>query len=381
MDMMITLFLCGDVMLARGIDQIHQHSVEPQLHESYVKDARHYVEIAEAESGEIPRNVKPAYVWGDALAVLDEVEPAARIINLETAVTTSADHQRGKGIHYRMHPKNAAILEAAEVDVAVLANNHVLDWGTAGLRQTLAVLDDTDVAATGAGVDDDAAEAPAIVDVEGAGRVLVFAFAMSDSGVPRDWAAMARFPGVNYLPNLSNQSVQRIAALVEHYANDNDLVVFSVHWGGNWGYAIAPAQRRFARALIDHADIDVVHGHSSHHVKGIEVYKDRPIIYGAGDFLNDYEGIGGHEKFHPELTLMYLPTLNAETGQLEKLRLAPMRIHKFRLQHANAAETRWLVDTLNEQSKAFGVKVDADDQGMLEVTWDGEARADHQPDR
>ena len=74
-------------------------------------------------------------------------------------------------------------------------------------------------------------------------------------------------------------------------------MVASVHWGSNWGYDIPREQTVFAHRLIDEAGVDIIHGHSSHHVRAIEVYKDRLILYGCGDFLNDYEGISGYEEF------------------------------------------------------------------------------------
>lgn len=122
----MTLFLAGDVMTGRGIDQILPHSVDPVLHEPYVTDAREYVRLAEEVSGPIPAEVPPEYVWGDALPELDRVGPDLRIVNLETAVTTSDEWWRGKVVHYRMHPGNVDALRAAKLDACVLGNNHVL---------------------------------------------------------------------------------------------------------------------------------------------------------------------------------------------------------------------------------------------------------------
>jgi poly-gamma-glutamate capsule biosynthesis protein CapA/YwtB (metallophosphatase superfamily) len=68
--------------------------------------------------------------------------------------------------------------------------------------------------------------------------------------------------------------------------------------------------------LINEAGVDIVHGHSSHHPKGIEVYKNRPILYGCGDFLNDYEGISGYQEYRDDLTLMYFPRMDAASGKL-----------------------------------------------------------------
>lgn len=193
------LFLAGDVMTGRGIDQVLRHPVDPRLHESYVKTARRYVALAETEHGEIPAPVGWSYVWGDALEELERMAPAARVINLETSVTTSDDWLRTKGIHYRMHPENVAVLEAMGVDVCVLGNNHVLDWGRAGLLETLETLADHGMAVAGAGRNLDRAEEPAVVETA-EGRLLVFSWGTPSAGIPGSWAAGPREPGVNVLP-------------------------------------------------------------------------------------------------------------------------------------------------------------------------------------
>src|SRR5689334_12652302 len=125
----VTLFLCGDVMTGRGVDQILPHPSAPELFEPYMRDARDYVLLAEESAGPIPRPVGFEYIWGEALGELGRAKPHARIVNLETSVTRSDDAMPGKGIHYRMHPENVGCLTAAGVEVSVLANNHVLDWG------------------------------------------------------------------------------------------------------------------------------------------------------------------------------------------------------------------------------------------------------------
>jgi len=172
---LVTLFLCGDVMLGRGIDQILPHPGDPRLYEPAVASATTYVELAERAHGPILRSVDFAYVWGEALEALRDAAPDLRIINLETSITRSADAV-AKGINYKMDPDNAACLSAAGIDACVLANNHVLDWGRTGLLETLATLERLGVKSAGAGRDAAAAEAPAVLPVPGRGRVLVFAF-------------------------------------------------------------------------------------------------------------------------------------------------------------------------------------------------------------
>jgi poly-gamma-glutamate capsule biosynthesis protein CapA/YwtB (metallophosphatase superfamily) len=366
----ITIFLCGDVMTGRGIDQILPHHVDPVLYEPVVKDARTYVRIAEERNGPLAAPVAYEYVWGDALGVLKQVGPSLRLINLETSVTTSNDHQEGKEIHYRMHPGNTRCLQVAGIDCCILANNHVLDWGRAGLLETLRTIEGAGMKAAGAGRNAEEAARPVVLDTGKGARVLVLAFGTQTSGVSPGWAATAEKPGVSFLGEFSEDAVRRVAARVKGVARDNDVVIVSIHWGGNWGYTIPAEQTDFAHRLIDEAGVDVVHGHSSHHVKGLEVYKNRLILYGSGDFLNDYEGIGGHEAYRPDLRLMYFPTIDATTGTLEGLRLAPMQIRQFRLSRASRPDAAWLGDVLNRESRGPGIRVILQDDGMLAVQWD-----------
>ncbi len=85
----IKIFLCGDVMTGRGIDQILPHPSNPVIYEPYVRDARRYVELAEMANGEISRPVSFSHIWGAALHELKRVSPDLRIINLETSITAS----------------------------------------------------------------------------------------------------------------------------------------------------------------------------------------------------------------------------------------------------------------------------------------------------
>jgi poly-gamma-glutamate capsule biosynthesis protein CapA/YwtB (metallophosphatase superfamily) len=259
----IKIFMCGDIMTGRGIDQVLPHLSDPLIHESYLKNARGYVTLAEAANGPIRQPVSFGYIWGDALAELKRAAPDVSLINLETSITASNDFWKGKGIHYRMNPQNIASLTAANIDVCALANNHVLDWG----------------------------------------------------------------------------------------------------------YHIPRRQTEFAHRLIDDGGVDIVHGHSSHHVKAIEVYKSKLILYGCGDFLNDYEGISGYEEFRADLSLMYFATLDVSTGNLLDLLMAAMQIRRFQIQRASQADTRWLGETLNREGRPFGTRVIMHTNSHLALQW------------
>ncbi|WP_265919078.1 CapA family protein [Cupriavidus nantongensis] len=349
------LFLCGDVMTGRGIDQILAHPSQPLLHESYVHSALDYVRLAERKAGPIARPAAPDYPWGDALAELASRAARPRIVNLETAITTSDDAWPGKSVHYRMHPRNVDCLQAAGIDCAVLANNHVLDWGRAGLADTLDALDGAHIAHAGAGPDEASAARAAVLARPGGGRVVVLAFAMPNAGTPAAWRATAGHSGVNLLDDWSAAAQQRIAAQVHQLRRPGDVMVLSIHWGPNWGYHIDPAQRVFARAMVEHAGIDIVHGHSSHHPLGIELHAGKPILYGCGDFINDYEGIGGYDSYRPDLALMAFVSFDG--GGSADLRLVPLRRSHFRLAYAREVDMAWLQAMFEAQGSALGTRV------------------------
>jgi poly-gamma-glutamate synthesis protein (capsule biosynthesis protein) len=366
----ITLFLSGDVMTGRGIDQILPYPSDPILYEPYMKDARGYVEIAERKNGPVQKPVNFAYIWGDALEELERVAPDLRTINLETSITKSGDYWKTKEIHYRMNPENIPCLAAAKINYCSLANNHVLDWGYSGLKETLETLGRINVKSAGAGKNVEEAEAPAVMEVEGKARVIFFSFGSVTSGIPLSWAASREKPGVSLFRDLSDKTVRHVKERVQDVKRKGDILVASIHWGSNWGYPIPHEQREFAHQLIDIAGVDLIHGHSSHHVKGMEVYQGKLILYGCGDFLNDYEGIGGYEYYRDDLALMYFPSVDPSTGKLLHLRMTPTQTRRFRVLRASSGDALWLKDLLNREGKNFGNRVLKNEDNTLTLKWD-----------
>ena len=363
----LKLFLTGDIMTARGIDAVLPHPGDPRLYEDYVKKAGDYVRLAERLNGPIPRPVGFTYVWGVALDEFERRQPHARIINLETAVSRRG-RPEPKGINYRMSPENFPAISAADIDCCVLSNNHVLDWGAVGLADTLDTLASNGMHSAGAGHNRQSAEAPAVLLQPGGQRLLVFGLGAPDSGIPPDWAATDKRAGVARLEDLSMQSLHSVAERILKYKNPGDRMVASIHWGGNWGFEIPREQVRFAHALIDEAGVDVVHGHSSHHIKGIEVYRERLILYGCGDLLNDYEGIEGHTTYRGDLGFLYFAALDPG-GRLQTLELIPTRLHRFRLCHAEGDDRQWLHDTLSRECARLGSSLQPGTQNAFELRW------------
>ncbi|HEU4542142.1 MAG TPA: CapA family protein [Jiangellaceae bacterium] len=363
-DGLLGLFLCGDVMLGRGVDQILPQPGDPALREAYVRDARTYVELAEQVNGPIQYPVDYSWPWGDALPILDEFTPDARIVNLETSVTRSDDFALGKAVHYRMNPANLPCLSVARPDACVLANNHVLDFGRRGLAQTLDSLYGAQVTTVGAGRDLEQAQRHAVITVDGFTRFLVYAVGMATGGVPASWAATPDRSGVDFADTPSDVAADDLITRIQRIKQPGNIVVVSIHWGPNWGYAVSRAEVRFAHRLID-GGVDVVHGHSSHHPRPIEIYRGKLILYGCGDFIDDYEGITGYEEYRDDLRLIYLVSVQPGSGELASVMMVPLQARQLRLHHASTGDAVWMRTVLERVSHNFGTRIDLDSDGRL----------------
>ena len=356
---MTVIFLTGDVMTGRAIDQLLPHPGDPTLRESFVSDARTYIGLAEQANGPIPAPIDFTWPWGEALEIVDQFAPDVRLLNLETSITTADAFAPGKAVHYRMHPDNVGCLTAVRPDVCALANNHILDFGYQGLADTLRTLNEAGIGCAGAGLDTNSAERPAVV-----GHVVIVSCGMGSSGIPPEWAVTGRRPGVAYVPDMSDRSASMVADRALALKGPGDITVVSLHWGSNWGYDVASAQIRFAHRLID-AGIDVVHGHSSHHPRPIEVYRDRLILYGCGDTIDDYEGISMYETYRHELRLLYFASVDNQSASV--LRMVPMRMRRMRLERAPDRDAEWLRSSVAAMSRKFGTRVETTPDGVLTV--------------
>ena len=350
-------------MTGRGIDQILPCPGDATLWEHHVHDARTYVRMAEEAHGPIPRPVTFSWPWGDALPVVELARPDIRIINLETSITARGTPEAGKAVHYRMNPANTGCLTTARPDVCALANNHVLDFGPDGLTDTLTALATAGISAAGAGLRADHAADPVVVPVSGDRRVVVLSAGTRSSGIPPQWAATGDRPGVNVLRDLSSRTALDLAQRVRQVKRPGDIAVLSVHWGANWGYQVPVDQMHFAHYLIDQG-VDVIHGHSSHHPRAIELYHERLILYGCGDFVDDYEGIGGHEAYRDDLRLAYLAALDPG-GRLERVTMVPFQARRMSLQHASSPDVQYLRDLLDRISRPFRTRVEVVDGHAL----------------
>lgn len=147
-------------------------------------------------------------------------------------------------------------------------------------------------------------------------------------------------------------------ALDRARALDPDLLVASLHWGPNWDPTPAPTQRRMARWLVERG-VDVVHGHSAHVIQGVEVQHGRPIIYDAGDFVDDYV----HKpELHNERSFLF--ELEMSNGGFDGLRLVPVEIANSAVDRAAADAAVWLRERMRSLSEPFGTDFERSGDGL-----------------
>ena len=229
-----------------------------------------------------------------------------------------------------MHPANVAALQAAKVDYASLANNHTLDFKLEGLLETICTLKNAGVAFAGAGETPEEALKPATLRLprsseNGSPSYTIELFSGSDH--PSDWSTVPQFHLIDY----TEKTRERLRAqLTQKQATASpSLRVFSVHWGPNYSWRPDQEIRDLAHFLIDECGIDIIHGHSSHHIQGVEQYKGKLIIYGCGDFVDDYAIT---QEYRNDLSAIWRVIVEGDEQQrlrLKALEIFPTRIHRF----------------------------------------------------
>lgn len=298
----------------------------------------------------------PEGVWGSTLERLRTLD--GLVLNLECCISGRGRRWPDKTYYFRADPDFAVpALRAANASVAALANNHVLDFRQPGLDDTRTHLTDADVDHAGAGPDRDTAFAPAVTDI---GGLTVATIALTDQYRP--YAATKSGAGTAYVPlRRSAPGTRRLVRMTIERARerDPDIVVASLHWGPNWETEPSEGQRAFARWLVERG-VDVVHGHSAHVLQGIEVHQGCPIVYDAGDFVDDYVH---REGVHNKRSALF--ELVVADGSFDELRAVPIEIEDETVTRADEAATAWVRETVRERSAPFGTTVEQTEEGLV----------------
>ena len=310
----------------------------------------------------------PEYPWGDTLPLFEGAD--LNICNLECVISDRGRPWAAtpKMFHFRSDAKNVEVLNAAGIDMVSLANNHALDYEDVALIDTIKILHDNAIGFAGAGADLVAASSPYIREAEEQ-RIGFISFTDNEPG----WAAGSENPGIFHVPvDLEDERAQVLLDLVAETGKRVDLLVVSAHWGPNWGYRPPPEHPPFAHALID-AGAGIIFGHSGHVFRGIEFYRERPIIYCAGNFIDDY-AVNELERNDESFIFVVEET----DGAVERLYLYPTVISEFQAILARGPRQGQIVGKMSELSSEMGslARWHADRE-TLEITPSSQAQKQH----
>ncbi len=337
----MTLLFVGDVMLGRLVNVVLQEK-------------------------------SPAYPWGDLLSLFQEVD--VRFCNLECVLSDwgTSWSATPKVFHFRSDAKNIRTLKAAHIDAVSLANNHALDFAYEGLFHTMGNLDAAGIHYAGAGMTIAEASEPAIWEMKGK-KLGLIAFTDNEPG----WEATAEHPGIVYIPlELQDKRAQNLLELVSKTKAVVDFLVVSAHWGPNWGYLPPAEHRPFAHALID-AGADVIFGHSCHVIRGIELYRGKPILirgielyrgkpilYGTGDCIDDY-AVAERERNDQG----FIFVIETDAQAIVRLLLYPTVIDAFQARRARHNERNAIVATMQRLCLKLNTATTWDEQAERLEVW------------
>lgn len=284
----------------------------------------------------------PVTIWGDLIDELKNTD--LNMVNLEAALTHS-EKIVPKVFNFKADPSKVAVLKEAHIDVVNLANNHVLDYDTPGLLETLQTLDEAKIVHVGAGKDLSDARKPVILERKG---IKIGILGYSDN--EPSWLAQKDRPGIAYI------QVGDLTTVLEDIAplkQKVDIRIVSLHWGPNMRERPTPAFVNFAHQLID-AGVDIIHGHSAHIFQGVEEYHGGLILYDTGDFVDDY-------YVDPLLRndLSFFFRVKVSKKGYESLELIPTRITNYRVNKAKPKDAERILQRMRLLSSEFSTVITA----------------------
>ncbi len=274
-------------------------------------------------------------------------------LNLESPVTTwSHQFPLYKKYLYRVHPHATEAWQWLGLDLVSLANNHMVDYRQRGLTDTVRHLDRASIAHVGAGKNETAARRPVIFKV-GSTRIGFLAYLESRifwNLYLRTYAVGDRVGCARFERSDVARDIKRLRPLV-------DVLIVSVHWGDNY-VGISSAQKSAGRWLTS-LGVDVVAGHHSHDVQGVEVRGRRVILYSLGNYAWGTPG-RRHMRIGLLARLRIAPRQGKQPGRLRSVELLPIvtqnRIVRFQPRRLRHKELPWL-DKLLKPSRKMGTQL------------------------
>lgn len=268
------------------------------------------------------------------------------VINLETSVSTRGKTKKPKGYGFRSHPDTLGGLKNAGIDLVSLGNNHVFDFGEEAFYDTLENLNKYGIEYAGAGRNIREAERLVIIEKNG----IKLGFAACNMIIPWEgWSASDNSPGT---ASVLKGNYNRILNNINEYKKECDVLSILVHWGREYAKVPDEWQIELAHLMID-SGADIIVGQHPHVLQGIEIYKEKPIIYSTGNFVflkNDDE-CGRTGIFKVTVTRK-----GFKEGQFFPVHISLCRAN---LLDGSKGMGREIIDSISRLSMDFGTIIDS----------------------
>ncbi len=230
-------------------------------------------------------------------------------VNNEFTFTTRGKPLKGKTYTFRANPERVSLLSEMGADVALLANNHVYDYGKESLLDTMDTLEEAGIAYFGAGHNLEEAMTPHYVEIDG----ITIAFVAASRAEKNKMTPQATetAPGI-----LRCYDTDLFVEVIKEADANADIVLACVHWGTEYSTVLEEAQLTTGKLYLD-AGADAIIGSHSHCLQGIEFYHGKPIVYSLGNFwfnqrtldtmLLELRIVG--ERENPQIELVAVPAI------------------------------------------------------------------------
>lgn len=214
-------------------------------------------------------------VFNDFIEVLQNNH--LNVVDLECPLTHAKTARPKTGPHQKAHPETVLALKYAGVSLAAMANNHIMDYDNQGVKDTLALCNQNGIATVGIGSSKQEATKPFSTELQGE-KIAILNYADNE---------FLSTPDGSYTCNA-------IDPINGHYditkaREENDYVIVIAHAGNEFYHLPSPRTKKLYRYLIDQG-ADTIISHHTHVFSGYEIYKDKPIFYGLGNFVYDWPG-------------------------------------------------------------------------------------------
>ncbi len=275
--------------------------------------------------------------------------------NLETTIAATGTQLPGKGIWFRAVPHATEGLKDAGFDILSLANNHILDYDTPALIETMDNLERAGIGYVGAGENLEQARRPLIIVKNGV-RVGFLAY---HEFYHYFWSYSYRrsFEATEDTAGTTPMKEELIKEDIAKLKDLCDVVVVSLHWGIEDSNRVTRAQQQLAYKIVDWG-ADIILGHHPHVLQGIEFYNDSLIVYSLGNFVFDQNRENNNQSIILEIAL--------EDNEIVRVAALPIYIYgNYQPGIPDDARKEYILNKIAQLSEALGTSVLKEEERVI----------------